>query len=119
MGCCSRLNSLDGSSWLLTNARLVLHFKVCKITELPVSLALVILTGVYPDILHIFDLQIIPDAVVSTLFELSEKVRNRDSFLLTLQHRYERWCNDTGFKAAKQFGVLWCSEFWVTMVCWS
>lgn len=54
------------------------------------------LEGIFPDLLHIADLQIVPDSVVSTLWELAEKepARERESFLSQLRNKYESWCRE-------------------------
>ena len=57
----------------------------------------ILLSGIFPDILHICDLQIIPDAVASTLLEFVDGARNKDQALQSYRVDYEKWCNDCGF----------------------
>ena len=49
---------------------------------------------VYPDVLHVMDLQIIPDAVASTLLELTDSCNGRQKGLNELQEQYEIWCKE-------------------------
>lgn len=57
--------------------------------------------GVFPDLMHICDLQICCDAITSTLLELSEPSRalSRDKQLADLLHQCEQWCADNGRSA--------------------
>ena len=50
---------------------------------------------VYPDVLHVMDLQVIPDAVASTLLELTDSCKRRQQGLSQLQQQYEAWCKET------------------------
>ena len=52
--------------------------------------------GIYPDILHICDLQMIPDAVASALFELVQG-GNKKQRLEELRIDYEKWCVENRF----------------------
>ena len=53
------------------------------------------ISGLFPDILHIVDLQLIPDVVSSTLLELVDNVRAKDAALEGYRLDYERWCTET------------------------
>lgn len=44
------------------------------------------------DWLHVFDLQIIPDATLATLLELSDNTTPRQAALTQLQGQYHAWC---------------------------
>ena len=57
------------------------------------------LPGVFPDILHICDLQIIPDSVASTLLDLLDGVTRKDAALQRYRLDYETWCVETGLLA--------------------
>lgn len=50
----------------------------------------------YPDLLHISDLQIIPDCILSTLYELTQTQRFKERFLEDLRSKYQLWCKETG-----------------------
>lgn len=53
-----------------------------------------LIAGIYPDLLHIVDLQITHDLVYSCLLELTDSsTRSRDSQLQTLRQDYEQWCH--------------------------
>lgn len=52
--------------------------------------------GIYPDILHICDLQIIPDVISSTLLELVDNARSKDQALNAYRIDYEQWCKENG-----------------------
>ena len=55
--------------------------------------------GIFPDILHICDLQIIPDAVSSALLDLLDGVRAKDAALQSYRLDYEKWCQENRFLA--------------------
>lgn len=64
------------------------------------------LWGVYPDLLHIVDLQIAHDLICSTLLEMFESPgSSRDRQLQELCHRYESWCK-TERTMARLFCIL-------------
>ncbi|CAK9006840.1 Uncharacterized protein SCF082_LOCUS9197 [Durusdinium trenchii] len=48
--------------------------------------------GIYCDILHIFDLQILPDSLWSSILELTNN--GQQSLLNNLWHSYSGWCKD-------------------------
>lgn len=50
--------------------------------------------GVYPDMLHVYDLQIVPDAVWSTLLELTDLAPRRQVALSELLGSYTAWCQE-------------------------
>ena len=50
--------------------------------------------GIYPDLLHIVDLQICHDVISSTLLDLTDGVTPRDRKLLQLCSSYETWCRE-------------------------
>ena len=54
--------------------------------------------GVYADLMHVCDLQICPDAITSTLLELTEPTphASRDSKLAELLRQYQAWCSESG-----------------------
>lgn len=53
-----------------------------------------LIAGIYPDLLHIVDLQITHDLVYSCLLELTDaSMLSRDSQLQTLRQDYEQWCH--------------------------
>ena len=53
--------------------------------------------GIFPDILHICDLQIIPDALSSALLDLLDGVRAKDAALERYRLDYEKWCQENGY----------------------
>lgn len=64
---------------------LKLHTSTCK------------LWGVYPDLLHIMDLQICHDVISSCLLELTDSTSApRDHQLRKLSDEYEQWCKQQG-----------------------
>ena len=52
------------------------------------------ISGIYPDLLHIVDLQICHDVICSTLLELSDASSPRDAVLGRLQRSYSSWCGE-------------------------
>lgn len=68
-------------------------------------------SGIYPDILDICDLQIIPDCVVSTLYELAAPHENKDGFLDGLRCQYQTWCRETSFLVVKRTHCVCVSTF--------
>ena len=58
--------------------------------------------GIYPDLLHIVDLQILHDVISSTLQEISAAAgrgHSREARLQELRQSYMRWCTDMGSMA--------------------
>lgn len=53
-----------------------------------------LIQGVYPDVLHIIDLQLCHDVIASSLLELSDGASPRDRRLQDLCCSYERWCRN-------------------------
>ena len=62
--------------------------------------------GIYPDILHICDLQIIPDCVASSLWEICQRSRNKETCLAELRTSYEEWCSEAGRLGLREKGFL-------------
>lgn len=59
--------------------------------------------GIYPDLMHILDLQIVPDSILSALFEFCERRRNKEAYLLHLYEEYVKWCADNRSWAILRF----------------
>ena len=54
-------------------------------------------SGIYPDLLHIVDLQILHDVIASTLLDITDatdRARPREVQLKELCQQYQRWCQE-------------------------
>ena len=63
------------------------------------------LQGIFPDLLHIVDLQIGPDSICSALLDWSDASRRRDDALTCLRNSYTSWCVQEGFMACMSASV--------------
>ena len=61
---------------------------------------------IYCDVLHIMDLQVIPDCLLSSLLELSDQSNRRQTALSTLQDSYLQWCSEN--RASKRSRFVLC-----------
>ena len=60
-------------------------------------------TGIFPDLLHIVDLQLCNDVIGSCLLELNDAPGSpRDAQLQSQREHYEHWCKEQGAMAASQ-----------------
>ena len=60
--------------------------------------------GIFPDILHILDLQISVDAICSALLDYTDTAGvapggSRDARLAAIGQQYSRWCCEEGLEA--------------------
>ncbi len=68
--------------------------------------------GIYPDLLHIADLQLSHDVISSCLIEMSESRRGpRDQQLQPLWNSYEKWCTSQR-SMAKKLRKWWTFFLW-------
>ena len=56
--------------------------------------------GIYPDLMHISDLQIVPDCIWSSLLELTDNAASRDDALTDLWRDYAKYCSENGANTA-------------------
>lgn len=73
-------------------------------------------SGIFGDLLHVFDLQIIPDVISSVLLELSDGARSRDATLNSLWLKYNQWCHEQGGAVTRT--VFWVEWNWVLVATW-
>ena len=66
------------------------------------------IAGIYPDLLHIVDLQMCSDVISSCLLELSDAAHSpRDVQLQEHRKSYEQWCHQQGSMAASaRYGIV-------------
>ena len=70
--------------------------------------------GIYPDLLHIVDLQISHDVISSCLVEMSGSGGPRDQQLKELLSSYEQWCQIQRTMAQNDSRIL----FWLGVKLW-
>ena len=83
-----------GYSLIFVPLNCKLSTSVCGLDEIESS-------GIFPDILHILDLQISVDVICSALLDYTDSAvvipgASRDARLAVLSERYRKWCADEG-----------------------
>ena len=51
---------------------------------------------IYPDVLHVLDLAVTPDSIVSFLLFATDNARNRDAALGEIRRKYFKWASEIG-----------------------